>query len=78
MVNFPADVVETKTDDGQTMWIAGTVYSMETMYTPNLADRIEADYDAWLELASEPVVGETTIADIVESINALTDIILGG
>ena len=77
IVEFPCDVTKAKVDD-RTEWLAANVYYIETMATPNLKARVEAEFDAWLEAAKEPVPQPTNLDDVVEAINALTDIIIGG
>lgn len=77
MVELPVNVTEIETEEG-TNWLAETVYSFETMNTPNLMERVEADYDEWLELAKKPEPQVAGLNDVVEALNALTEIVLGG
>ncbi len=71
-INFePVEVTKTE-------YLAHKVYVIETTYTPNLADRIKVDFDEWLALAKIPEPAKTTIPDLEEAINALTEIVLGG
>ena len=77
IVEIPVNVTEVQTEEGA-IWLAEIVYSFETMNTPNLIERVEANYDQWLEIAKKPEAQATNIEDIVEAINALTEIIIGG
>lgn len=73
IIEFPIGVSET--EEG---WVAETVYSIETMNTQNLEKRVNANYELWLELAKKPEPQTTELSDVVEAINALTEIVLGG
>lgn len=77
IVEFPCDVTEI-TSEEKTEWLAETVYFIETMATPNLKARVEAEFEAWLEAAKEPTPQPTSLEDVVEALNVLTDIIIGG
>ena len=77
VVEFPLNVSEVEVEEGS-MWLAESVYSVETMNTPNLAERVEANFDKWLDLAKQPKPQTTNLEDVVEAINALTEIVLGG
>lgn len=78
VVEIPVNVTESATEDGRE-FIAEKVYVVITKPTKNLKKRVESDLYAWINAATiqEPEP-ETTIADVVEAINALTDIVLGG
>ena len=76
-VEFPLNITEVETEEG-TEFVAATVYSLETSYTPNLAERIEADFDSWLKKAKEPEMPQTTLEDVVEAVNMLQELIIGG
>ena len=79
-IEFPIDVTEIEKEfDGETIteYLAETVYSFQTISVPNLKQKILTNYDAWLERAKIPEVQEITIEDLVEVIDALTDIIIG-
>lgn len=77
IVEIPVNVTEIETEDGKN-WLAEVVYSFETMNTPNLKERIENAFDKWLEVAKKPAPQTTELTDVVEALNALTEIILGG
>ena len=80
MVEFPLNVTEIEREiEGETFteYVAETVYSLPTIAVPNLKDRVLANYEAWLEQAMIPEPKETTIEDLVEVIDALTDMIIG-
>ena len=77
VVEFPCNVTEIKEGD-RTEWLAANVYYIETVATPNLKERVEAEFEAWLEAAKEPGPQPTSLDDVVEALNALTDIIIGG
>ena len=61
-----------------TQYIAHNVYQLETNWTPNLAQRVSDNYQAWLTKAKIPETKEATLADVIEAVNALTEVILGG
>lgn len=78
VVEFPLNVTETQTEDGS-QWLAETVYSMRTKDRPDLEERIDANYAAWLEAAKNAVEPQApNLTDVVDAINTLTDLILGG
>lgn len=77
LVEFPANVQKVESED-KTEWLAGTVYSISTKYTANLADRIEADFDLWLEAAKQIEPQPVDLNDVVEALNALTEVVIGG
>ena len=77
VVSFSLNVSEVETEEG-TQYLAEEVYSLETIYTPNLAERIEENLEAWLNKAKEPEKETVTLSDIMEAINTLTDIVIGG
>lgn len=77
IIEFPVNVTEVEAEEGAS-WLAETVYCFETMNTPNLKERVEANYEAWLELAKKPAPQVTALDDVVEALNALTEIVLGG
>ena len=81
VIELPINVAEVvKEYEGETIteWVAEKVYYIRTVSTQGLKERVEADYDAWLELASVPDPSSVTMEDLVDAINTLTDIILGG
>lgn len=77
IVEFPCDVTEVEKED-KVEYLAETVYYLETISTPNLKGRVEAEYEAWLNAAMKPSPQPANLSDVVEAINALTDIIIGG
>ena len=77
IVEIPVNVTEVETEDGK-WWLAEVVYFFKTMNTPNLKERIENAYDTWLDLAKKPSPQTTELTDVVEALNALTEIVLGG
>ena len=74
LVSFPLDVEET--DEG--CWMAGKVYDINRPWSDTLESEIEADYERWLAIAQEEAVPKATLEDVVEAINELTDLIIGG
>lgn len=77
IVEFPCNVTAIE-NEARTDFLAETVYFLETMPTPNLKNRVEAEYDAWLEAAKTPAPQAVNLTDVVDAINALTEIVLGG
>lgn len=61
-----------------TQYIAHDVYQLETNWTPNLEQRVTNNFQAWLNKAKIPESKEATLADVIEAVNALTEVILGG
>ena len=81
VIEFPINVTAYQKEDGEETiweWVAEKVYSVETVTTNNLKERVESRYSDWLELAKKAEPTETTISDLVEAINALTDMVIGG
>lgn len=80
VVEIPENVTEiTYERDGEdvTEYVAEKVYCINTQYTKNLRERVLADKEAWKEVARQIAPVDTTLADVVEAINALTEIVLG-
>ena len=77
VVEFPLDVTEIEAEE-TVQYLADKVYSLTTKNTADLEARIQANYDEWLEKAKEPEPQNVTLADVVEAVNVLTDLILGG
>ena len=77
VIEFPTNVSEIEKEDG-TQYNAETVYYVVTSATPNLKARVEAEFEAWLELAKEAVSQPATLDDVVEALNALTEYVIGG
>lgn len=76
-MEFPLNVTEVEAEEG-THYVAEMVYSLSTTATSDLADRIEANFDAWLKKAKEPEMPQTTLEDVVEAVNMLQELIIGG
>ena len=76
VVEMPVGVTEIETEDRHE-WLAETVYYIETTSTPSLKERVEAEYEDWLEIAKYPVPQPASIADVVDALNALTEIVIG-
>lgn len=77
VVELPVNVAEVETEDG-VQYCADTVYSISTKNTPNLRERVEANYAAWLEVARVVEPQKATLDDAIEAINTLTDLVIGG
>lgn len=77
VIEFPVNVTEVEREDG-TEYVADIVYSCETRYTDDLEARVAENIAAWMEAARTPVPQSTTLADVVEALNALTDLVVGG
>ena len=76
VVEMPVNVIEIDGDDRHE-WLAETVYYIETTTTPNLKERVEDKYEEWLEVAKIPTLQPASIADVVDALNALTEIVIG-
>ena len=79
-VEFPINVERRVIGDGEESryeWVAEKVYSLMTKNTPNLEERINANYEEWLAKAKEPSTEKVTMEDLIEAIDALTDIVIG-
>ena len=76
-VEFPLDVEEVEREES-TEYVAAEVYSMQTRNVPGLKERVLDNYDEWLEMAKKPEPQKTELSDVIEAINVLTDLILGG
>lgn len=77
VVEMPVNVTEVETEDG-VQYLAETVLSVRTRNTPGLKERVEQHYDAWKEIAQVVEPPKTTVDDLVDAINALTDMVIGG
>lgn len=77
IVEFPINVTEIEKENG-VEYVASTAYSLETMHTADLAERVSNNFDEWLDKAKVIEPSETTLADVIDAVNALTDIVLGG
>lgn len=84
-VDLPVNIQEVEAPEGETQYKAD-VYSTIAGYTPNIAQRIEANYDAWLAKAqNEPEPPEApsllelqqTNAMLTECILEMSEIIYG-
>lgn len=80
LVEFPIDITEItiEGDEPRKEYIAESVYSLKTTSTPNLKERVEAHYYDWLDTAKTPSVPHTTLEDVVEAVNVLQAMIIGG
>ena len=76
-VDFPVNVQQVIMPDEEPQYKAD-VYSVEVGFTVGLKERIENNYEAWLAVAKEIPAPQPTINDVIEAVNELTDIILGG
>lgn len=77
IIEFPIN--PQKTDNLETdEYYCETVYLVETGNTPNLKERVLTDYDTWLNIASQPTPQTATVEDVIEAINVLTELIIGG
>ena len=76
-VDFPVNVQQIVMPDDQPQYKAD-VYSIEVGFTVVLKGRIENNYEAWLAVAKEIPTPQPTINDVIEAVNELTDLILGG
>lgn len=76
-VEFPLNVTEVETEDG-TQYVAEVVYSVVTVATSDLEERVSSNFDAWLRKAKEPEMPQATLADVVEAVNMLQELIIGG
>lgn len=76
-VLFPTEIIETEDPEGNTQYLAKKVYVLETGWTQGIEERISGRFDAWLAKAKEPQEAATTLDDLVEAINTLTDIVMG-
>lgn len=61
-----------------TQYLAHNVYQLETNWTPNIEQRIQDNFEGWLAKAKIPESKEATLSDVIEAVNALTEVILGG
>jgi len=72
-VSFAENAVEIKTESGS-RWEAD-VYELTTAYTPNIEERIESNYDAWLKHAKdvdyEKTASEPTLEERIASVEAV-------
>ena len=81
VVEFPLDVTAVTIEEGEEKrkeWIAESVYSLTTTTTPDLEKRVKKNYDAWLKKAQEIELQQPSLEDVIEAVNTLTDMILGG
>lgn len=77
IVEMPVGITEIETEDGL-QYCAENVYTVQTRNTPNLKQRVEQNYEAWMAAAQVVEEPKTTVEDLAEAINALTDIVIGG
>lgn len=76
-VDFPVNIQQVMIQDEELQYKAD-VYSIEVGFTPDLKERIESNYEAWLAVAKEIPAPQPTVQDVIEAINELTEIVLGG
>lgn len=76
-VDLPVNIEEVAGPEGETQYKAD-VYSVNAGYTVNIAERIEANYEAWLAKAqNEPEPEpEPNIRELKEANDMLTECIL--
>lgn len=75
-VEFPVNIREEPVEDG-TQYICN-LYTISRVLRPGLKEEVEANYEEWLEKAiieSEP---ELTVQDVMDAVNELAEIVLGG
>ncbi len=77
VIEFPVNVTEVETEDG-TEYHAEKVYAVKVRYTENLLERVKENKEAWLDIAKVVETPKTTVNDLVDAINALTDMVIGG
>lgn len=77
MVEIPVNISRIENEE-QVLFMAETVYSVATANTSNLKERVMNNIDAWIEIAKKTEPQEVSMSDVVDAINALTDIVLGG
>lgn len=77
VVEMPTEVKEIELEDERTEYVAEKVYSVRTQNTPNLEERVEANYEEWLALAAEVEPQMATLEDVIDAVNALTEIVIG-
>ena len=75
LVSFPVDVHELEDGGG---WMADEVYDINRPWSEGLVAEIDAHYEAWLADAMVESIPQATLDDVVEAINELADIVLGG
>lgn len=76
VVALPVNV-RSEGSGNEIVWIADE-YRIEREWAPDLAERVTANYDEWLATAKAESVPETTLADVVQAVNDLADLVLGG
>ena len=79
IIEFPINVREIAIPDpdgDRTEWVAEVVYYMYTSATPDLEERVSADYETWLAKAIIPEAKETTLDDLAEALDAIMDILM--
>jgi len=75
-IEFPTNVREIETEES-TEYVAD-VYYLQTVARDNLQEEIENHYEAWLAKAMEEQPPKTSLEDVVDAINVLADIVIGG
>ena len=76
-IDLPTNIEEVESPDGGTQFKAD-VYSLLAGYTPNIEQRVNDNYDVWLEKAqNEPEpTPEPTLRELQETNDMLTECIL--
>lgn len=77
LIEFPTNITEIEKDEG-VEYKAETVYFLETKNTQKLDERISTDFDLWLEAAKVPEPQVVNLGDVVEALNALAEVVIGG
>lgn len=75
-VDLVENIREMKENE-ETNYIAD-VYSVQAGYTAGLKERVERDYEKWLMVAKDIPAPQPTVTDIVDAINALAELVIGG
>ena len=75
-IDMPVNIQEIEDEEGNISYVAD-VYSLETGYTANLKERVEANYNAWIEKAAETPIPQPTIQDVIDAVNVLAEMIVG-
>ena len=74
-VDMPVNIREITDDEGNVSYMAD-VYSLEAGYTPHLMERVEADYEGWMAIATEIPAPQPTLQDVIEAVNILTEMVV--
>lgn len=77
IVEIPKGITKVETEDG-TQYMAKELYSIETRNAPGLKERVEKNKNLWIEAAKKSEPAKASLEDVIEAINTLTDIVIGG